>query len=230
MAHGIKSVLLRTGRDTIMRKAFPFIAGVALSRVTLAYVALSGVAFACLALICCVAVAQPDRPVRTSPPIATAPSVRVRDDLAVLTSHLERTTYKRGDPIRVAIVLTAGPKGAYFPAYFGDFNGTCAYGFAAAILTDKGTSADLTTAGCAAGQLGGMDSPQSPASIRLAPAETRTWNTTLPTRHVPKGRYTVIAEYLSYPPPVDNVASLERSTSLFAIGRVVAKPVPIVIH
>ncbi|MGB9419226.1 MAG: hypothetical protein WCB58_23145, partial [Acidobacteriaceae bacterium] len=134
------------------------------------------------------------------------------------------------EPIRVAIVLTAGPKGAYFPAYFGDFNGTCAYGFAAAILTDKGTSADPTPHSCATGQSGGMDSPQSAVSIRLAPAETRSWNTTLPTPHLPKGRYTVIAEYLAYPPPADKVASLEHSTSLFAIGRVVAKPVPIVIH
>jgi hypothetical protein len=185
----------------------------------------------CVALACCVATAQTGRTARTSSPhVVTSPPDRISDALAVLTSHLEKTTYKRGDPIRVAIVLTAGPKGAYFPAYFGDFNGTCAYGFAAAILTDKGTSADMTVPGCATAQLGGMDSPQSPASIRLAPAETRTWNTTLQTRHVPKGRYTVIAEYLSFPPPVDNVASLERSTSLFAIGRVIAKPVPIVIH
>ena len=198
-----------------MRKAFPFIACVPL---------------ACVALACCVATAQTDRPARISPPVAAHPSDRVRDDLAVLTSHLEKTSFKRGEPIRVAIVLTAGPKGAYFPAYFGDFNGTCAYGFATAILTDKGTSADLTTPGCAAGQLGGLGSPQSIASVRLAPAQTRTWNTTLQTRHVPKGRYTVIAEYLSYPPPVDNVASLQQSTSLFAIGRVIAKPVPILIH
>ncbi|MGB9416982.1 MAG: hypothetical protein WCB58_11760, partial [Acidobacteriaceae bacterium] len=116
-----------------MRKAFPWIACVALSCVALSGVALSGVALAC-----CVATAQADRPARTSPPVAAPPSDRIRDDLAVLTSHLEKTTYKRGEPIRVAIVLTAGPKGAYFPAYFGDFNGTCAYGFAAAILTDKG--------------------------------------------------------------------------------------------
>jgi hypothetical protein len=184
----------------------------------------------CVALACCMANAQTDRPARTSPPIANPQSDRIRDDLAVLTSHLEKTTYKRGDPIRVAIVLTAGPKGAYFPSYFGDFNGTCAYGFAAAILTNKGTSADPSPHSCATGQLGGMDSPQSPASIRLAPAATRTWNTTLQTRHVPKGRYTVIAEYLSFPPPVDKAASLERSSSLFAIGRVTAEPVPIVIH
>jgi hypothetical protein len=198
-----------------MRKAFPWIACVALS---------------CVALACCVATAQTDRAEPTSPLISTAPSDRVRDDLTVLTSHLEKTTYKRGEPIRVAIVLTAGPKGAYFPAYFGDFNGTCAYGFAATILTDKGTSADPTPHSCATGQSGGMDSPQSAVSIRLAPAETRSWNTTLRTRHVPKGRYTLIAEYLAYPPPADNVASLEHSTSLFAIGRVIAKPVPIVIH
>jgi hypothetical protein len=184
----------------------------------------------CVALACCMANAQTDRPARTSPPIANPQSDRIRDDLAVLTSHLEKTTYKRGDPIRVAIVLTAGSKGAYFPNYFGDFNGTCAYGFTAAILTDKGTSADLTVPGCATAQLGGMNSPQSIASIRLAPAETRTWNTTLQTRHVPRGRYTVIAEYLSYPPRADNVASLKQSSSLFAIGRVIAEPVPIVIH
>ena len=95
-----------------------------------------------LTATCCVATAQTDRPPGTSQPIATAQTDRVLGDLAVLTSHLEKTTYKRGDPIRVAIVLTAGPKGAYFPAYFADFNGTCAYGFAATILTDKGTSAD----------------------------------------------------------------------------------------
>jgi hypothetical protein len=184
----------------------------------------------CVALACCMANAQTDRPARTSPPIANPQSDRIRDDLAVLTSHLEKTTYKRGDPIRVAIVLTAGPKGAYFPSYFADFNGTCAYGFAAAILTNKGTSADPSSHSCATAQLGGMDSPQSPVSIRLAPAATRTWNTTLQTRHVHKGRYTVIAEYLSFPPPVDKVASLEQSSSLFAIGRVTAEPVPIVIH
>jgi hypothetical protein len=182
----------------------------------------------CVALGSCVATAQTGSTARTSPPIVTAPSDRISDALAVLTSHLEKITYKRGDPIRVAIVLTAGPKGAYFPAYFGDFNGTCSYGFAAAIVTDKGTSADPSPHSCAIGR--GMDSPQSPGSIRLAPAETRTWNTTLQTRHVPKGRYTVVAEYLSFPPPVDNVASLERSASLFAIGRVTAEPVPIVIH
>jgi hypothetical protein len=206
----IESVFRGIGGDTIMRKFFLLIE--------------------CVALGSCVATAQTGRPVQTSPPIATAPSDRISDALAVLTSHLEKTTYKRGDPIRVAIVLTAGPKGAYFPNYFGDFNGTCAYGFAAAILTDKGTSADLTVPGCATAQLGGMNSPQSIASIRLAPAETRTWNTTLQTRHVPRGRYTVIAEYLSYPPRADNVASLKQSSSLFAIGRVIAEPVPIVIH
>jgi hypothetical protein len=184
----------------------------------------------CVALACCVATAQTGRTARTSSPVVTAPPDRISDALAVLTSHLEKTTYKRGDPIRVAIVLTAGPKGAYFPAYFGDFNGTCAYGFAAAILTDKGTSADPTRRGCATAQLGGMDSPQTPAPVRLAPAETRTWNTTLQTRHVPKGRYIVIAEYLSFAYSADHVASSERPASLFAIGRATAKPVSIVIR
>jgi hypothetical protein len=184
----------------------------------------------CVALACCVASAQTDRTARTSPPIANAQSDRVSDNLAVLTIHLEKTAYKRGDPIRVTFVLTAGPKGAYFPAYFGDFNGTCAHGFAAAIVTDKGTSADPSAPGCATAQLGGMDSPQPPAPVRLAPAETRTWNTTLQTRHVPKGRYTVIAEYLSFAYPADNVASFERPHPPIAIGRIIAKPVPIVIH
>jgi hypothetical protein len=210
MAHEIESVGLRIAAEIRSCKFFPLIE--------------------CVALACCVGTAQTGRTARTSPHVVTSPPDRISDALAVLTSHLEKTTYKRGDPIRVAIVLTAGPKGAYFPAYFGDFNGTCEYGFAAAILTDKGTSADLTVPGCATAQLGGMDSPQSPASIRLGPAETRTWNTTLQTRHVPKGRYTVVAEYLSFPHLVDNVASLERSTSLFAIGRVIAEPIPIVIH
>ncbi|MFL6428807.1 MAG: hypothetical protein ACJ71S_11230 [Acidobacteriaceae bacterium] len=184
----------------------------------------------CVALACCVATAQTGRTAQTSPPVVTGPSDRISDALAVLTFHLEKTTYKRGDPIRVAVILSAGPKGAYFPGYFGDFNGTCAYGFAAAILTDKGTSGDLAVPGCATGQLGGMDSPQSLASIRLGPAETRTWNTTLQTRHVLEGAYTVVAEYLSFPARADNVVSLQRSTSLFAIGRVIAKPVPIVIR
>ena len=176
------------------------------------------------------AVAQRDRPSGTSALIANAQSDRVSDDLAVLTIHLDKRTYKRGQPVRVTLLLTAGPEGAYFPAYFGDFNGTCAHGFAAEIMTEKGTLADPTPRGCATGQLGGMDSQQPPGSVRLAPAQTRSWSTTLETRHVPKGRYTVIAEYLSYPPPVDNVASLEPSTSLFAIGRVTAKPAPVVIH
>jgi hypothetical protein len=69
----------------------------------------------CVALACCVATAQTARMSRTSPPTAATQSDRVSDDLAVLNSHLEKTAYKRGDPIRVAIVLTAGPKGAYFP-------------------------------------------------------------------------------------------------------------------
>jgi hypothetical protein len=144
--------------------------------------------------------------------------------------QLPKPTYKRGELIRVTLVLTAGSKGAYFPAYFGDFNATCARGFSADIMTDKGTDADPTIRACMTGQ--GMDSSLRELSrvVRLAPAETRTWYTTLRTRHVPKGRYTVIAEYLSFPPAVDNVASLKRSTSLFAIGRVSAKPVPIVIH
>jgi hypothetical protein len=210
VAYEIESVLRGIGEDTIMRKFFLWIE--------------------CVAFGSCVATAQTGRTARTSPPIVTAPSDRISDALAVLTSHLEKTTYKRGDPIRVAIVLTAGPKGAYFPDYFGDFNGTCAYGFAAAILTDKGTSADPSPHSCATAQLGSMDSPQSLGSIHLAPAETRTWNTTLQTRHVPKGRYTVIAEYLSFPSAGDKVPSLERSSSLFAIGRVTAEPVPIVIH
>lgn len=185
----------------------------------------------CLALACCVvASAQTDHPAGASSSIASVPPDRVSDDLATLTMQLPKPTYKRGELIRVTLVLTAGSKGAYFPAYFGDFNATCARGFSADIMTDKGTDADPTIRACMTGQ--GMDSSLTELSrvVRLAPAETRTWYTTLQTRHVPKGRYTVIAEYLSFPPPVDNVASLKRSTSLFAIGRVSAKPVPIVIH
>jgi hypothetical protein len=187
----------------------------------------------CLALACCVvASAQTDRPTGASSSIASVPPYRVSDDLATLTMQLPKLTYKRGELIRVTLILTAGSKGAYFPAYFGEFNATCARGFSADIVTDKGTDADPTIRACMTAQMRGMDSSLTELSrvVHLAPAETRTSSTVLQTRAVPKGSYSIIAEYLSYLEVTSDVSKRAQADGLMVEGRVIAKPVPIVIH
>jgi hypothetical protein len=187
----------------------------------------------CLVLTSCVARAQTNLPAGPSPPIANIPPDRVPDDRATLTIHLEKNLFDRGEPIRVMFILTAGPKGAYFPNYFGDWIATCERGFSAEILTDKGTLADPTPRSCATGiphGFGDTALTERPNFIHLEPAETRTWSTSLATTAVPRGSYSVIAEYLSYAYMIDNVARLEQVHGLMVKGRVTAKPVPIEIR
>jgi hypothetical protein len=187
----------------------------------------------CLALICCVASAQNDHPSGTALPIASVPPDRVSDDHATLSIHLEKSTFDRGEPIKVRFFLTAGPKGAYFPNYFGDFIATCERGFSAEILTDSSTLGDPTPRGCAASiphSFGDTALSEFPNFVHLEPAETRTWSTSLATTDVPRGHYSVISEYLSYAYMIDEVARLEQVHGLMVKGRVTGKPVPIEIR
>lgn len=185
-----------------------------------------------LALGCCVVTAQVNHSTGALSHLASVPPDRVSDDLATLTVHLAKRTYKRGEPIRVALDLAAGPKGAYFPAYFGDFNKTCERGFSAEIVTDKGTLADATVPGCGTAQMRGMDSSLTELSrvVHLDPAETRTWSTAHETRAVPKGRYTIVAEYLSYLEILNDISKRAQADGLMVKGHLIAQPVTIVIH
>jgi hypothetical protein len=81
-------------------------------------------------------------------------------------------------------------------------------------------------------QMRGMDSSLTELSriVRLAPAETRTWSTALQTRAVPEGRYSIVAEYLSYLEVTSDVSKRAQADGLMVEGHLIAKPVPIVIH
>lgn len=154
----------------------------------------------------------------------------VSDDLATLTVKLDKNTCKAGQPVEVSLVLLAGSKGVYLPDYFGDFLKTCIHGFSAAIMTATGRSADPAGVGC--GGDGGHSSLATAQTelhnfVYLKPGESRTWHTSLPTKAIPPGKYTVVAEYLSYAYMMEAVASLPQVNGLMAMGRVNAKPIPI---
>ena len=50
-------------------------------------------------------------------------------DLVTLTMTLDKSVHRRGDPIRVTLVLRAGARVVFLPDFFSDFNETCERGF-----------------------------------------------------------------------------------------------------
>lgn len=158
---------------------------------------------------------------------------QVRTTLATLSAKEPKADYRRGTPIAVTLTLRAGSGGVYLPRYFEDFNGTCAHGFAVSLLTLKGTAADLQKPGCGA-SIGGslLDTADSEFHnyIKLAPGETRVWQTLLPTERISAGHYCLYAEYLSFGYMIDEVGRLPQVRSLMAKGRITATPTEITLR
>jgi hypothetical protein len=157
------------------------------------------------------------------------PSKQVSNSLATLSMQTGRSIHPRNTPLEVTLTLKAGSNGVYLPAYFDDFMKTCEHGFAAALLTVAGKSADPSEAGCAASSLHdgpGIDSPQAhlPDFIRLEPGETRSWHTTLKTTRLEPGHYCLYGEYLSNSYMIEKVAQLPEVNGLMANGKITATP------
>ena len=154
----------------------------------------------------------------------------VTKDLASIHANLGATTHHSGQPIALSLVLTAGSKGVYLPAYFGDFETTCQNGFNAALLTEHGSLADPNTKGCAG--VGGHSASDTAASelhnfVHLKPGEERTWRTELPTTGIKPGKYSLIGEYISSGYMIQEVAKLPEVNGLMAIGRIDSKSIVI---
>jgi hypothetical protein len=158
---------------------------------------------------------------------------QVRSSLATLSAQVPQASYRRGTPIAATMTLRAGPDGVYLPRYFQDFNGTCEHGFAASLLTFKGTGADMQPSACmAAISRSGMATAESEFHnyIKLMPGETRVWQTLLPTGRISAGHYCLYAEYLSFGYMIDEVGRLPRVRSLMAKGRITATPTEITLR
>jgi hypothetical protein len=81
------------------------------------------------------------------------PGEQVSGELATLRTQVNRSIYRRGEPVTVTLTLKAGANGVYLPDYFGDFMKTCEHGFAASLLTVAGKAADAHEPGCVGGGL-----------------------------------------------------------------------------
>ena len=156
----------------------------------------------------------------------------VGGDLAVLRVKLAQSTFRAHQPIKVTLVLQAGPKGVYLPAYFGDFMATCESGFSAVLLTEEGKAADTGLRGCITSGLHSIDTPEAELShfVYLKPGESRIWHTNLSTQTIPPGKYRLVAEYLADTYMIHDVAKLPQVHGLMAPGRISAAPVPILIQ
>lgn len=150
----------------------------------------------------------------------------VQQNLASLRMKLGASKYREAQSIVIFLILKAGSKGVYLPAYFGEFLATCQNGFAVALLTRQGTQADPTVKGCAASQLhSGSDTAldELHSFVYLKPGEERTWRTELPTIAVKPGTYYLIGEYISSAYMIQEVARLPQVNGLMAMGRIDSK-------
>lgn len=157
----------------------------------------------------------------------------VSKNLATLSLKIAKSKYKRGEAIRVTVLLVAGRNGVYVPDSFGDWLTTCDAGFTAYVLTIDGKNADPTRLGCAASWLhSGAETAESRLHnfTYLRPGETRVWQTALSTGAIMPDQYIVGAEYLSQRYMIEQVAKLPEVRGLMAMGRIVGKPMKIQIH
>jgi hypothetical protein len=114
-------------------------------------------------------------------PCASAKAGYVCDELATVAILLQKSVYKKNEPIDVELLLRAGNKGVYLPSYFGDFMTTCRNGFSASLFTLDGKLAPLAPSGCGGSVLHSLDDTalsQLHNFVRLNPGEMRTWYTT----------------------------------------------------
>ena len=118
--------------------------------------------------------------------------LQVSPAFALLRDATEPFVYQKGDSIHVKLVLTGRRRGVYLPAYFGDFQKTCRFGFATSIMTYEGKVADPSALGCIGSDMGEPETKY----IRLRRGRSRSWETTLPTASITPGRYCLYAEYL----------------------------------
>ena len=131
------------------------------------------------------------------------------------------------DLVGVTVKLTAGPKGAWLPNHFGDFDETCRSGFSADIVTLDGKRASNTSKSCAGSWLFGefIPSEELKRYIYLKHGESRSWHTTLTQiTHTP-GTYEIEAEFLAGEDSIEQVAALPEVHGLMVTGHVPAKPV-----
>lgn len=158
---------------------------------------------------------------------------RVCDELATLSIKLQKSVYKEHEPVDVELVLRAGQKGVFLPSYFGDFMTTCRHGFAANLFTMDGKLATDAPSGCGGSWLSSSSDTASGELhnfVRLRPAETRTWRTTLTTMTLKPGQYRIIAEYLSFAYMMEEVSRLPQVEGLMAQGRISAPSVIVTIR
>jgi hypothetical protein len=160
----------------------------------------------------------------TTPAILQTPT----RDLVTLTMTLDKSVYRRGDPIRVTLVLRTGKRGAFIPDFFSDFKDTCERGFAAALLIkNTNVSAIKDLSGCAASIIHsgpGIDTPQKEFRhfAHLLPGETKSWTTTLRSTVDHPGEYEVVGEYLSFAYMIDEVGQLPEVHGTMVHGRISA--------
>ncbi len=138
--------------------------------------------------------------------------------LVSVENRTKGLVYRRGERISVELILRAGPRGALLPDFFGPFLQTCRHGFAAAILTLNGRSADPNPIGCASA------GPTPPVTyVELQAGETRMWSIDLPTASISPGHYCLYAEYLNSEPNASSGLPKEKA-DLIARGHIAATP------
>lgn len=156
----------------------------------------------------------------------------VGPELATVTASVARRRIRPGENLAVKLTITAGPRGAWLPNAFADWDKTCQSGFSIQFLTLDGQNAWNEAHGCAGDFLG----PGPPAEqlltdyVFLKPGESRSWRTTLAQLTRKPGAYEVRAEYFSAQIRIEEVGALPAVHGLMVIGHVKAKPVSILIQ
>jgi hypothetical protein len=149
--------------------------------------------------------------------------------LATVVAKPDQLVLRRGRDIGVTMTITAGPRGAYLPNFFGDWDSTCQAGFSVRIVDLSGGSASTAVKGCAMDYLepGPAASQLLSEYILLKPGERRCWHATLTKIVKTPGEYRIEGEYFAANERIREVAALPEVHGLMVMGHLHAPPVMI---
>jgi hypothetical protein len=164
--------------------------------------------------------------------------------LATLTTHLEKTVYKGGEPIQVTLTLRAGPRGAYVSEWsrvspndkqnsvVGPHIGNVS-GFDVSLLTLDGKNAETIGHAGVADRFG----PALPPSERfkeeflsLKPGEEESWRGNVEGTPVKSGKYQIVGVYLPDYDQVHELVGLPETRGLLIADVVRSAPIIITIE
>jgi hypothetical protein len=104
---------------------------------------------------------------------------------------------------------------------------TCQQGFSVLLVTDKGKFAGPLPLGCSGGGFSNSDETSESELrnfVHVQPEETRSWQTTISTKGIPRGTYCLFAQHLSNDHWIGDVGLLPLVHGLMGKGQIPAQP------